>query len=415
MINLKEEFDPEDYQSDQIEIELSSTKIDFPFIQFYKYSEKIQREYENEQIKENIKQQIIEIQHNLNINDKSIKVFIDLLKDSDVEINNECYIDLIKLSNIFEIHPLAKCLDKYAQLHSKDIDFIIQIILSIQETKIEFLTQKEINKYEQILSEEINQCFNNDKFNILPVSSIYRIIKKSDTKKIDQKLLYNFIMNKIEERCVLFSFVSVNLMDDETFNQMYSKFEEKNIYYEYLPHNLIYIKELRDTKQKLELCIQKLQLSNETFETQTVELTSKNDNLMAKLINNEKRINEQELINVQLKNKFTDVVDENKQIKIKNQEQERKLNELNEQLQLLKNENEKIKAGKYFPPRQDDVFSGIINFLKNKQNGHIENEIEITASSICNNDVQSYNPYYSVLYENKNKFFYSVSTPNSWL
>lgn len=112
-------------------------------------------------------------------------------------------------------------------MHSKDIDFIIQIILSIQETKNEFLTQKEINKYEQILSEEINQCFNNDKFNTLPVSSIYRIIKKSDTKKIDQKLLYNFIMNKIEERCVLFSFVSVNLMDDETFNQMYSKFEEK--------------------------------------------------------------------------------------------------------------------------------------------------------------------------------------------
>lgn len=56
-------------------------------------------------------------------------------------------------------------------------------------------------------------------------------------------------------------------------------------------------------------------------------------------------------------------------------------------------------------------FSGIINFLRKKSNGNIDNEIEITSSSCSGNNF----PKNVVLYENKEKRFYSNDLKDSWI
>ena len=411
-ISLTEEFDLEDYQKDQIEIELSSTKIEFPFFQIYKYSDKIQRDCRNDYIKESIKQQINEIQHKLGINDNSIKIFINLLKDEKIAINNECYIDLIKLSHFYEVHSLIKCLNKYAHNHSNDIEFAIEILHSICDTKIEnvYLNQINMSDYEQILSDKINQCKVNDKFNILQISTIHRIIKKCDKNEINHDFLLDFILNRIDERCVLLSFLNLNSINEESFNKLYSKYhDDQNGYFDYLHHNLDCIKELQETKRKLEDCIKKLELTNNEFVDKTNELTMKNDQLLTKLNDsgkqieelsrlneaNKTRINDQESSNDQLQRKVTDVVNENKKLQAKINEQESKFNEINAQLQQLK--NEKIKLEKQnSQTNQNQIFknipfqtelSGIFDYLN--KNSNLNDEIQLTSSRVSNGKLEN--------------------------
>lgn len=88
-------------------------------------------------------------------------------------------------------------------------------------------------------------------------------------------------------------FVNANSLKEDSFNKLYSKYQDdQNHYYDYLPHNLDCIKELHETKRKLENCIKKLELVNEKFDAKANELTVKNDQLMAKLSDNENKIEE---------------------------------------------------------------------------------------------------------------------------
>ncbi|KAK8839069.1 hypothetical protein M9Y10_032536 [Tritrichomonas musculus] len=78
MIDLRDEFDLNDYHSKQIEIEISSSKHAFPLIQILKDSERIQREYENDYIKERVKEQIKEAQLKLNISENSLLLYLQM-------------------------------------------------------------------------------------------------------------------------------------------------------------------------------------------------------------------------------------------------------------------------------------------------------------------------------------------------
>ena len=64
-------------------------------------------------------------------------------------------------------------------------------------------------------------------------------------------------------------------------------------------------------------------------------------------------------------------------------------------------------------PNQNE-FKGIIHHLREKSNNQIENEINITASSILF-DNESYHPRNVVLFEDQNRFFCSKNFENSWL
>ena len=142
---------------------------------------------------------------------------------------------------------------KYAKNHSNDIEFIInQIQANINdEREYENDSDNNSNEFEKCLINKINECLTNEKFNELPISIIYRIIKSSSTKEIDSNILYEFIENKKEERYVLFGFLNVDNLNDDKFNDLYQnyindqKLKSKSTntkYYEYLQHNIIFIK-----------------------------------------------------------------------------------------------------------------------------------------------------------------------------
>ena len=60
-------------------------------------------------------------------------------------------------------------------------------------------------------------------------------------------------------------------------------------------------------------------------------------------------------------------------------------------------------------------FSGIINYLNNKSNGKIENEIDITSSSLKHPNDERYKPKVVTLFNDNDKFFWSENQENNWL
>ena len=81
------------------------------------------------------------------------------------------------------------------------------------------------------------------------------------------------------------------------------------------------------------------------------------------------------------------------------------------------NSNEENKElnekGMKFIPKNDNSFSGILNHLRTKSNGKIENEVSINASSIYDNS-NNHQPFNVVSYENTFGELYSKDQPNNW-
>ena len=70
-------------------------------------------------------------------------------------------------------------------------------------------------------------------------------------------------------------------------------------------------------------------------------------------------------------------------------------------------------SGKLFTPTNNESFSGIIDYLKKQSNYQIKNEIDFTCSSCCNPN--SYQPINVTMFNNKNKYFLSNDSQNSWI
>lgn len=95
--------------------------------------------------------------------------------------------------------------------------------------------------------------------------------------------------------------------------------------------------------------------------------------------------------------------------KVKNRHLYKKTNE-----NCKSNSNSNSNKGIKFEPSNDNSFSGILNHLRKKSNGNIENEVNITASSIYNNDAR-HQPRNVVCYENNGNEFYSKNQEGNWL
>lgn len=86
----------------------------------------------------------------------------------------------------------------------------------------------------------------------------------------------------------------------------------------------------------------------------------------------------------------------------------------------LTNNEEKMNSNRYknlkekadLPYKENQTFSGIIKYLKDKQLNKIEDEINITHSSVRGNGQESSNV---VLYERDDKYFCSKNLQNSWI
>ena len=127
--NLLSQQNKNKSSKNQILIQLQSSQVSIDIFQLFKYSPFIQNEYSIKTIKESFPQDIIQIQNKEKIKEESMITFFTLLSDQNAEITNENYIDLVKLSGLFEIEPLQCLLSQYQKEHFTDIDFIINMLI----------------------------------------------------------------------------------------------------------------------------------------------------------------------------------------------------------------------------------------------------------------------------------------------
>lgn len=151
-------------------------------------------------------------------------------------------------------------------------------MIQCESSKDEIITINEYSKeMESFLSENIDKCLKNKRFEKLQIS-IHRIIKKSDIKNISSDLLFNFISKSIRERCILFSFIDIQKLNDEKLKEISEKYEneEENNYFQYLPINFKYINSLRIENSQCRKRIKELEILNQQLQTANKELELEN-------------------------------------------------------------------------------------------------------------------------------------------
>lgn len=452
LFKLQDEFNKEKDQKDKINIQLNSTNINFSFLQLFKYSQSVQESYLQNIITNELINQIQEIENKYHISSKSIEIFFKFIEDEYVSISEEEYFDLYKLSKIFKVKSLEKCLQKYSQENSTNINFLISIILQQKTNKQEYEYDTELfsNDYisidaEEILKNRINECLLNKKFAKLPISTIYRLLEKNNNQHtISGELLYDFINESIEERCSLLRFIQFHTFSDEKFNKLYNDYKQHHHkYFVFLQNDIEYIKQLRDDKKLLEKKIDDLERKNrenemehslilKNLQEQTSKLIEENNELHSKINkitkeNDEKQKRTEAKFEEKIKEITINKQKYDEEIKIlskEKNEQKSQIEDLNSQIIKLKdmlakdkNQEEKNSVVQImYDGRTENQFKGIIYKLSEGNAENLKNKkiIDVTSSSIYCNNTNKYDPWHAVNFNTRNSFW-SENESDSWL
>ncbi|KAK8860814.1 hypothetical protein M9Y10_012504 [Tritrichomonas musculus] len=280
----------EEAKDDLINIQLSSNLIQVHYYQIFKYSELIQEGYNKKEAIDSLPQYIQEIQDKYHIDEDNLVTFFKMIKEEKIEIKNSQYSDLYRLSKLFQVKSLQRSLNKYAHKFSKNINFIINLMVDHHRNKNDeiFAIDDFSKEMEIFLVNNINECLVNESFQHLPVSVIYRMIDQSRREDVSNDLLYEFIMESIDSRFVLFSFVNIEKLTEKHFEDLceqYSKWKGSEIkrYCEYLTIDILFIKRMKDEKIRLdkehEKQIQEMMDKNILLQTKLKELTRENKSL----------------------------------------------------------------------------------------------------------------------------------------
>lgn len=408
-IDISSEFHSNEEEEEQVNFQFSSANITLSFFQLYKYSQLIRKELQKDEVINRFKEKLQKYQISKNTKEESIIAFIKILKEENVKITNDQYFDLFKLSEIFKVNSLLNFLKKYAQSHSENIDFIVNLILR----QIESNDEKNDLSYDQIspemescLSENINKCIQNDKFQKLPISIINRIFEKSSPEKIDHDMLYEFISNSIEQRHILYRFIDIQKLSDDKFDEMYNCYisqndTKSNVYFHFLPNNLRYIKLFKERQKSLEDEIKKLKEINKNLQIKQDKTVTDNSQLQSQLSHFKES-------QKSLEDEVKRVTEINKNLQIKQDKIMTDNNQLQSQLSQLQNEIQKLnkqKLGTEF--KYSSNFDGIINSLNKKCGGNCSERgvIDVTCSKIqgypATNLTDYNNHYYNVWINNQ--------------
>ena len=232
--------------------------IQINFAIFFIKSKYIRDKYKYCEAFDSIQSEIDEIWDKLHISSESLKYFFKLIEDDKVNIPIELYKDIFALSEHFHTQKVTFVLDKIMQEElTTNLDFTIQILIDLETSK-KRLETKLMNKIENFLKEQINECIVSAKFGELPVSTIYRIIDQSK-EKVDHDLLVDFILESIESRFIMFKFIKPNKLREDKVDEMIEFIDEqeensRKKYLEYIPFDLSLIKneKCKQSKQKLD-------------------------------------------------------------------------------------------------------------------------------------------------------------------
>lgn len=345
-ISLQSEFEEEkEEDSYKVTFDVSSEKINASILSLIKYSRIIRDKLIKDNIFKELSETLKEYQTINHIKNENIKLFFRLLDEEEISINNDEFFDLSKLSMIFKVETLDRCLKKYLNEHCTDVDFILNLIIeedknknkNDEEDKIIINSNISI-EMESCLINNINECFQNPKFEQINKSIIYRLFESS--KEINSSLLYEFICKSIEERYIFFKFVKIEDLPDKFFNEIFNNFENSYQtyfhYYQFLPNNLSYIKSMRDEMKNLKNRISKIEnlIENERIQNnQKEKLLTSNSEMLSKKIEEKDKI----LFNYQKeKDELQQIINDNK-IKMDKQKEL-----LENKVVIEKQENEKL-------------------------------------------------------------------------
>ena len=194
---LKIDISKTNYEEDDdfLKIRLKTDEIlQIDYSKLIKQSKYFRDKYTYSEALNSIQAEMDEIEGRLKINNESIKYFTQVIQDEKIQIPIERYRDLFILSKHFHIKKLSKELTSIMENKlSSDINFSIQLLQDSEKTDNEYETDI-ASKIENFLITHINECILNPKFGYLQISTIYRILNKSDKKTVNYNSLVDFIL-----------------------------------------------------------------------------------------------------------------------------------------------------------------------------------------------------------------------------
>lgn len=251
----------EEEEEDLISLQIGSNTIYICYSLLSKYSKLIREKYLISDVKDHLSEDIEHLQQETNLNEENIITFLQYFRNQPINITNDNFRDIYKLSEFFQVKTLLRELDKYKSTHSNSIVFFIRTILDEISMMGEVIKYNLGDKMKKQLSEKVNECLQNKIFGKLPVYVIYEVLSNANKSKMKSDLLLDFINQSKNDRFILFTFLDLKTLSDNKFNELYEDFinSEDDITiknYQYLPCNLGYIKSLKDEKAKLQETIE---------------------------------------------------------------------------------------------------------------------------------------------------------------
>lgn len=276
-----DENEPEKFQ---VSIILESRNTKVRYIQLWKHCQLIRNQYLISDLNESFSQNLQKFMQENKIHDDCIILFFQLIENEKGPISNIEYRGLYKLSEYFQADLLLQKLKEYSNTHFTQVDIIIQTILDeIAMNKNDKIDLK--SQMEQSLCNCIEECLQNSLFETLPVSIIYNVIQKSQKTRMTNNLLYDFIMKSFDKFYILFVFLNLQQLQEnrlQNFFEFYNNYkddENRSLYFNYLPCNISFIKELKESNQKIQDDFNKLQIDFEKVKKDNSHLSNEIEKL----------------------------------------------------------------------------------------------------------------------------------------
>lgn len=180
-----------------------------------------------------------------------------------------------KFSVFFQVRTLINALDKYSSTKSDSVDFNIRIFLDEISSMPEEMKYELSDKMKNNLSENVDECLQNKKFEELPIYVVFEILSNANKSDFKSDLLFDFINKSKSTRYILFIFLDLQFLSDDKFNDLYGDYISSQNdcstkkYYQYLSCNLTYIKSL---KEKLKEAIDNFNVKLKLIEAEKADL-----------------------------------------------------------------------------------------------------------------------------------------------
>lgn len=254
--------------------------IEINFSTLIHESKHIRNKYKYPEALDTIQNEFDEIQKRYKISSECIKLFIQLIQQEKVSIPINHYKDFYILSEYFCIPRFTREFDKIIRNELfDDLDFMIQILLDLKTSENNNET-KLTNKIVNILTNRVNECIENQKFNELPVSIIYQIIDESNKEDVNLNSLVDFILMSADNRFTLLKFVELHKLTEDKIEKIFhfinnQEEETKKTYLEHIPFNFLFIQQM---KNKYDEMVKEMNQMKENYEQTKEELEQTKNN-----------------------------------------------------------------------------------------------------------------------------------------